>query len=116
MKKTLFIMLLCIISSCSRENTELQFNQQNLRKMIGLPKESIYKLLGEPNQTFQKEGKTYLIYNTMYQNYMVPISQTYNNPGSSRQTGMYIPQTCTTIFTIVSSVVQSVDTSGDCLW
>lgn len=116
MKKALYIILLCLIAGCSRQNAQLQFNQQTLRKMVGSPVEDVYQKLGEPKQTFVKDGKTYLIYNTMYQNYMVPVSQTYNDPGSSSQTGMYIPQTCTTIFTIISSVVQSVDTSGDCLW
>ena len=116
MKNILCIILFCLIAGCSRQNVQLQFNQQALRKMVGSPVEDVYKKLGEPQQTFLKDGKTYLIYNTMYQNYMVPISQTYNDPGSTTQTGMYIPQTCTTIFTIVSSVVQSVDTSGDCLW
>ena len=66
MKKSLYIILLCLIAGCSRQNAQLQFNQQTLRKMVGSPVEDVYQKLGEPKQTLVKEGKTYLIYNTFH--------------------------------------------------
>ena len=115
-KALLFILCFALTTACSRQSAQLQFNQQTLKKMRGSSQEEVYKQLGTPKQTLKKDGKTYLIYNTVYQNFIVPTSQTYNNPGSITQTGTYIPQTCTTIFTIVLGVVESVDTNGDCLW
>lgn len=121
MKQIIFLLGLFLLNACSNQAAQLQFNQQGLKKLTGQPVEDVYKKLGQPEKAFSKDGKLLLFYSTTYQNYTIPVSQTYNNPGMEIENGapgdmgFYEPAQCLTVFEVVSGVVQRVNTTGNCL-
>ena len=121
MKKIIFLAGLIGLVACTRQGAQLQFNQQGLKKLTGQPVSAVYQKLGKPEKIFHKYEKTYLVYSTTYQNYTMPVSQTYNNPGMQIENGepgemgFYSPAECQTIFETVSDIVQDVSTTGICL-
>ncbi len=115
MKQTIIVFLLCLMGACSHQSAQLQFNQQGLRKLTGSPEEDVIEKLGEPAKSYTQDGQKFLVYTTTYQSYTAPIAQPYNSPGMPSDAGFYTPETCVTVFKIVSQVVQDVTTTGNCL-
>ena len=114
MKKSILFVICCLLCSCTA--TELQFNQVSLHAMVGKTQSDVIRLLGQPNESFVKNGVTYYIYTTQYKNYTPPTSDVSFTPESITVVeGYYTPATCTTIFEIEKSIVNRVNTKGTCL-
>lgn len=120
MNKKLFAMAaLFLLAACT--DARMQFNQQSLADMKGQNISAVKEMLGEPQRSYVKEGKTYLIYTTTYQTYTPATATPYLSPGQQGQAGQagalgsYAPASCITTFTAEKGIVSQVNTQGNCL-
>lgn len=117
--KTVFLGGCFLLIGCT--SAQLQFNQEDLQKMVGQPEQAVVQKLGQPDKNILKGNTTYLVYATTYENYTPPTAQPYQNPGQIMQSGVpgimgyYAPETCITTFEIRNSIVQNVHTAGPCI-
>lgn len=123
MKYLLICCLGFLIQGCSRQNAQLQFNQQGLKNLVNQSQTVLLQKLGQPDKVIsQANGDVLWVYTTTYQQFSAPVSQIYMNPensvsqiNSAGVSSSFTPQICVTTFTISDKIIKTVHTDGRCL-